>query len=216
MDKLIAGYRRFRANFYEQHRSEFERLSAKGQKPGAMIIGCSDARVDPAINFDTGPGEVFMVRNVANVVPPYAPDGDQHGTSAAIEFAVKGLEVPNIVILGHAKCGGIAALVDAEPQTESKTDFIDLWMAVARPARRAAFARATAENRQDDRDHVCALCERANVRVGLANLRTFPWIAEREKAGTLALHGWYFDITKGELYRMNALEEFELVPPQGE
>ena len=216
MDKLIAGYRRFRASYYEQHKAIFERLSAKGQKPSAMIIGCSDARVDPAINFDTGPGEVFMVRNVANVVPPYAPDGDQHGTSAAIEFAVKGLNIPNIVILGHAKCGGIAALVDAEPDTESKTDFIDLWMAVARPARRAAFAKAEAINMAQDRDHVCRLCERENVRVGLANLRTFPWVAERERAGTLALHGWYFDITKGELYRLNALEEFELVPPTGD
>ena len=216
MDKLIAGYRRFRAGYYEQHRAELERLSAKGQKPTKMIIGCSDARVDPAINFDTAPGEVFMVRNVANVVPPYAPDGDHHGTSAALEFAVRGLNIPNIIILGHAKCGGIAALVDAEDEADSKTDFIDLWMSVARPARRSAFAQAEAVNRADDRDHVCRLCERANVLVGLANLRTFPWIAEREKAGTLELHGWYFDITKGELYRLNALEEFELVPPTGE
>ncbi|BCW90317.1 Carbonic anhydrase [Alphaproteobacteria bacterium SO-S41] len=216
MDKLIAGYRRFRANFYEHHKAEFEHLSAKGQKPSAMIIGCSDARVDPAINFDTGPGEVFMVRNVANVVPPYAPDSDHHGTSAALEFAVKGLDIPNIVILGHAKCGGIAALVDAEEDAEMKTDFLDLWMSVARPARRSAIAQAEAVNRADDRTYVCRLCERANVLVGIANLRTFPWIAEREKAGTLKLHGWYFDITKGELYRKNDLDEFELVPPTGE
>lgn len=216
MDKLIAGYRRFRTGYYERHKTIFENLSAKGQKPSAMIIGCSDARVDPAINFDTGPGEVFMVRNVANVVPPYAPDGDHHGTSAALEFAVKGLNIPNIVILGHAKCGGIAALVDAEPDAQSNTDFIDLWMSVARPARRAAFARAEAVNMAQDREHVCRLCEKENVKVGISNLRSFPWIAEREKAGTLALHGWYFDITKGELYRLNAEEEFELEPPTGD
>jgi carbonic anhydrase len=216
MDNLIAGYRRFRANYYEQHKTIFENLSAKGQKPTKMIIGCSDARVDPAINFDTSPGDVFMVRNVANVVPPYAPDGDHHGTSAALEFAVKGLGIPNIIILGHAKCGGIAALVDAETDIGSKTDFIDLWMSVARPARRAAFARAEAVNMVHDRDHVCRLCEKENVKVGIANLRTFPWIAEREKAGEIALHGWYFDITKGELYRLNGIEEFELVPARGD
>jgi len=216
MDQLIAGYRRFRAGYYEQNKETLERLALRGQRPTKMIIGCSDARVDPAINFDTAPGDVFMVRNVANVVPPYAPDDDHHGTSAALEFAVKGLEIPNIIILGHAKCGGIGPRAEAGRGAERKTDFLDLWMSVARPARRAAFAKAEAVNMAHDRDHVCRLCERENVRVGLANLRTFPWIAEREKSGALALHGWYFDITKGELYRLNALDEFELVPPRGE
>lgn len=212
MDALIAGYRRFRAGYYEQHSSKFERLGAKGQKPHYMIIGCADSRVDPSINFDTGPGDVFMVRNVANVVPPYAPDGDHHGTSAALEFAMKGLEIPNIVILGHAKCGGIAALVDREPGDAPTNDFLDLWMSVARPARRAAFKAAEAVGVADDRDRVCHLCEQENVKIGLKNLMTFPWIAERVKAGTTKLHGLYFDITKGELYRLNG-EAFELVPP---
>ncbi len=214
MDALIKGYRRFRAGYYEQRKETFENLSALGQKPQAMIIGCSDARVDPAINFDTGPGEVFMVRNVANVVPPYAPDGDHHGTSAALEFAMKGLEIPNIVILGHAKCGGIAALVDKEPGDAPSNDFLDLWMQVARPARRAAFRAAEAVGKADDRKHVCRLCEKENVRIGIANLRSFPWIAEREKAGKVALHGWYFDITRGELYRLDETSgQFDLVPP---
>ena len=212
MDALIAGYRRFRAGYYEQHSSKFERLGAKGQKPHYMIIGCADSRVDPSINFDTGPGDVFMVRNVANVVPPYAPDGDHHGTSAALEFAMKGLEIPNIVILGHAKCGGIAALVDREPGDAPTNDVLDLWMSVARPARRAAFKAAEAVGVADDRDQVCHLCEQENVKIGLKNLMTFPWIAERVKAGTTKLHGLYFDITKGELYRLNG-EAFELVPP---
>lgn len=212
MDDLIAGYRRFRAGFYEQNRQLLERLAVRGQRPSTMIIGCSDARVDPAINFDTAPGDVFMVRNVANVVPPYAPDDDQHGTSAALEFAVKGLEIPNIVILGHAKCGGIAALVDREPGDAPTNDFLDLWMSVARPARRAAFKAAEAVGVADDRDQVCHLCEQENVKIGLKNLMTFPWIAERVKAGTTKLHGLYFDITKGELYRLNG-EAFELVPP---
>lgn len=214
MDKLIAGYRRFRSSYYEQHKTIFENLSAKGQKPSAMIIGCSDARVDPAINFDTGPGEVFMVRNVANVVPPYTPDGDHHGTSAALEFAVKALKVPNIAILGHAKCGGIRALVEGEPGAASQTDFIDSWMKVAAPARKVAMARAESENMSGDTAHVCRLCEMANVRVGLANLRTFPWIAEAEAQGRVELHGLYFDIVKGELFRLNELNEFEKVAPE--
>lgn len=214
MDKLIDGYRRFRASTYQSNRQLYEELATRGQKPSTMIIGCSDARVDPAINFDTAPGEVFMVRNVANVVPPYTPDGDHHGTSAALEFAVKSLRVPNIAILGHAKCGGIRALVEAEPDSPPKTDFIESWMTVATPARRVAFARAESENRQSDTAHVCRLCEMANVRVGLANLRSFPWIAEAEAKGAIALHGLYFDITKGELFKLNELNEFEKVAPE--
>lgn len=213
MDALIAGYRRFRAGYYETHKAKFERLGAKGQKPQYMIIGCADSRVDPSINFDTGPGDVFMVRNVANVVPPYAPDGDHHGTSAALEFAMKGLEIPNIVILGHAKCGGIAALVDKEPGDAPSNDFLDLWMSVARPARRAAFKVAEAVGQADDRDQVCRICEKENVKVGIRNLMGFPWIAERVAAGKVKLHGLYFDITKGELYRLGDDGEFNLVPP---
>lgn len=214
MDKLIDGYRRFRANTYQANKALYESFRTQPQRPWMMIIGCSDARVDPAINFDTGPGEVFMVRNVANVIPPYAPDSDHHGTSAALEFAVTALEVPNIAILGHAKCGGIRALVEAKEDVPPKSDFIDLWMQVARPAKHVAMTRARSEMREGDTDHVCRLCEMANVRVGIANLRTFPWIAEREKAGKLILHGLYFDITTGDLFRLNQLNEFEQVPPE--
>lgn len=214
MDKLIAGYRRFRAGTYQANQKLYEDLATRGQKPETMIIGCSDARVDPAINFDTGPGDVFMVRNVAAVVPPYNPDGDRHGTSAALEFAVRSLEVPNIAILGHAKCGGIRALVEGEPGEPHKTDFIESWMSVAAPARKVAYARAESENKAGDTAHVCRLCEMANVRIGIANLRTFPWIAEREAQGRIELHGLYFDITKGDLFRLNELNEFEKVAPE--
>jgi carbonic anhydrase len=214
MDKLIDGYRRFRAGLWQANSARYVELATRGQKPQTMIIGCSDARVDPAINFDTGPGDVFMVRNVANVVPPYAPDSDHHGTSAALEFAVKSLNVPNIAILGHAKCGGIRALVQSEPEAERTSDFIDLWMEVATPAKTVAVARARSEMREGDTDHVCRLCEMANVRVGLANLRTFPWIAEREARGEIVLHGLYFDITTGDLFRLNELNEFEKVAPE--
>ncbi len=201
MDRLIAGYRRFRDGWYAANRALFGDLATAGQKPTKMMIGCSDARVDPAITFDTAPGEVFMVRNVANVVPPYDPDGDRHGTSAALEFAVRHLEVRNLVVLGHARCGGIDALVRMDA-TAPRTDFIEPWMSVAAPARDRARALAAEQGRAHDHAHVCRLCELEGVKVAMANLMTFPWIAERAADGRLDVHGWYFDITTGELSRL--------------
>ncbi len=202
MKHLLDGYRRFRDGYYAANRKLFEDLATRGQRPQTMIIACSDARVDPAINFDTAPGDVFMVRNVANVVPPYAPDGDYHGTSAAIEFAVRVLEVKNVVVLGHARCGGIATLVGMDVAAP-KTDFIEPWMQVAVPARERARARATDEGRAHDHLHLCHLTELEGVRTSLANLMTFPWVAERVASGQLEVHGWYFDITRGSLSRLD-------------
>lgn len=202
MEHLLEGYRRFRDGYYAANKDLFADLSTRGQRPTKMIIGCADARVDPAITFDTAPGDVFMVRNVANVVPPYAPDGDYHGTSAAIEFAVRGLEVKNIIVLGHARCGGIATLVgmdDAAP----KTDFIEPWMQVAIPARERARVIAEREGRAGDHLRLCHLTEVEGVKTSLANLMTFPWIAERVVDGRLAVHGLYFDITSGALMRLD-------------
>ncbi|HRE59653.1 MAG TPA: carbonic anhydrase [Micropepsaceae bacterium] len=202
MDHLLAGYRRFRDGYYAANHKLFEELATRGQRPKTMIIGCADARVDPAITFDTAPGDVFMVRNVANVVPPYAPDGDYHGTSAAIEFAVKGLEVENMVVLGHARCGGIATLVGMNAQAHT-TDFIEPWMQVAIPARERARTIAAREGRAADHLRLCHLTEIEGVKTSLTNLMTFPWIAERVADGRLSIHGLYFDITSGALMRLD-------------
>ena len=189
MDDLIAGYRRFRAAGWPERRRAFQTLAADGQRPGALVIGCVDSRVDPAMIFDTAPGQILTVRNVANLVPPYAPDAAYHGTSAALEFGVRVLGVPHLVVLGHGMCGGVQALLDGAPATAQ--DFVAPWMSLAEPARRRAL-----ESAPDDLQQAC---EHEVVKVSLANLMTFPWIEERVAAGTLALHGAWFAIHTGRL-----------------
>ena len=140
MDDLIEGYRRFRAGTWQAERSRFEELSRLGQRPRALIIACSDSRTDPQMVFNAAPGELFVVRNVANMVPPYGPDDKPHGVSSAIEFAVRSLQVREIVVLGHAMCGGIRALLDGAPAEVS--DFVGQWVRIAEPARQRAHAGA--------------------------------------------------------------------------
>ncbi|HEV2678021.1 MAG TPA: carbonic anhydrase [Aliidongia sp.] len=194
MERLIEGYRRFRETYWSQNKDVFEALAA-GQSPRAMVITCADSRVDPQMIFDAKPGEIFCVRNVANLVPPYAPDSDHHGTSAALEFAVRSLKVEHIVVLGHARCGGIRALLQGGEQG----DFIGRWMEIAAPARERALAAAAAATASETVQH---LCEHESIRITLENIMTFPWIAERVQAGQLQLHGWHFDFERGELERV--------------
>lgn len=192
MEDFIAGYRRFRAGTWRNERSRFEALSKFGQKPRALVIGCSDSRTDPQMVFNAAPGELFVVRNVANLVPPYGPDDQPHGSSAAIEFAVRALKVPQIIVMGHAMCGGIHALLNGAPAEIS--DFVGQWVRIAEPARLRAMS-APPERRQD-------VCERESVRLSLDNLMSFPWIATAMHAGTLKLHGCFFDIRSGVLERL--------------
>jgi len=192
MDDLIAGYRRFRAGTWRNERARFEGLSRFGQKPRALVLACSDSRTDPQMVFNAAPGELFVVRNVANLAPPYLPDGEPHGTSAAIEFAVRALKVGHIVVMGHAMCGGIKALLDGAPPEPS--GFIGQWVRLAEPALRRAMATPAAQ-RQD-------ACERESVRLSLANLLTFPWIEMAVGRGDLKLHGCLFDIRSGVLERL--------------
>jgi carbonic anhydrase len=192
MEDLIAGYRRFRAGTWRNERARFDELTRFGQKPRALVIGCSDSRTDPQMVFNAVPGELFVIRNVANLVPPYGPDDQPHGSSAAIEFAVRALKVPQIIVMGHAMCGGIQALLNGAPAELS--DFVSPWVRIAEPARRRAMS-APAERRQD-------LCEHDTVRLSLENLMTFPWIAGAVRAGTLKLQGCFFDIRSGILERL--------------
>jgi carbonic anhydrase len=187
MQELIAGYRRFRAETWE--REQFGTL-AEGQQPHTMVIACSDSRVDPQMVFGAAPGELFVVRNVANLVPPYAPDAAYHGTSAALEFAVRVLGVARIVVLGHALCGGIRALLEGAP--EGARDFVAPWMSIARPVRERVMACEPVEARQE-------LAEQEAVRLSLGNLLSFPWVREAVEAGRLRLHGAHFGIASGVL-----------------
>jgi carbonic anhydrase len=189
---LVEGYRRFRSDAYVQQKARFDRLASEGQAPPIMIISCCDSRVDPATIFDTVPGQVFALRNVANLVPPYETGGGLHGVSAAIEFGVTGLNVKHIVILGHAQCGGINAALKGGDLGMPGRSFVDDWVDIIRDARDKVIAGNHA-------DPQFAL-ELDAIKVSLANLRSFPFIAEREAGGELKLHGAYFGIAEGILH----------------
>jgi carbonic anhydrase len=193
---LEAGYQRFRTVGYAAEHERYRRLGEEGQRPSTMVIACSDSRSAPETIFDAGPGELFVVRNVAALVPPYAPDGAAHAASAALEFAVLALEVSSIVVMGHGRCGGIAAaLAPGSPLTE--TDFIGTWVAGLREL-------LPALDPDGDPLSVRLALERASVARSIAHLGTFPWIRSRAETGALALVGSWFDIPLGELWAMDA------------
>ena len=197
MQKLINGYRAFRAGRWLEERSHYEEL-AKGQAPEYLVISCCDSRVDPATIFGVRPGELFVLRNVANIVPPYEESGGFHGTSAAISFAVLGLNVRYIVVMGHAQCGGIRSLF-SENAAEAGS-YVHAWMRAAEEVH-AAVLRDMPDAPVDEQ---VVACEQRAILVSLDNLMTFPWVRERVEAGSLKLHGWYFDIENGQLMHHNA------------
>jgi carbonic anhydrase len=195
MDALIEGYRRFRSQAWPADRARYEALAEKGQRPATLVVACSDSRVDPQTVFGAGPGEMFIVRNVAGLVPPYQPDGAYHGTSAALEYGVRVLKVSRLIVLGHAQCGGVKAMVEGAP-AEAR-DFVQSWMEIARPALRPLpKGMASAD--------VVAHYEDEVVRLSLANCLTFPWIAQAVSEGRLELAGFRFGIATGMLYRLTA------------
>ncbi len=202
--KLINGNKEFRKKFFSQESSLFDTLQ-HGQKPKTMIIACSDSRVDPAMIFDCQPGELFVIRNVANLVPPCENNNTYHGTSAALEFGTCFLEVRNIIILGHTRCGGIQALLQSTDKVLSKEyhGFIAKWMEIARPA----YDKVTAENSNTSFEDKVTLCERYALINSLNNLASFPWIQSRIENGNLLLHAWYFDLTTGLIYAFNEKEK---------
>jgi len=192
--RLIEGYRAFVAGRFAAERSRYETLARIGQRPEAVVIGCIDSRVSPDVIFDAAPGELLVVRNVANLVPPFESDREtRHSTSAALEFAVQALGVRHIVVLGHAFCGGIQAFAD-ERAPLSPGDFIGKWMSIVAPA----AARLGPRN-PDEGDAYLRRLEFAAVELSLGNLMTFPWIRDRVERGTLALHGAFFGVAAGRL-----------------
>ncbi len=188
IDRLIAGFKSFRETYYEEQPDFYRSLVEKGQKPDVMVIACSDSRVNPSIIAKAEPGELFIVRNVANLVPPYEPDSHYHGTSAAIEFAVRDLNVEHIIVLGHSHCGGIRCLCEGHEDAKNR-EFIDGWMSIVEQARDDSL-KGEAQRRN---------VEREAVKVSLDNLLTFPWVKRRVEIGLLLLHGWLFDLEAGEL-----------------
>jgi len=192
--RLADGYRSFLGGRFASERSRYEMLAEAGQRPEIMVIGCVDSRVSPEVIFDAAPGELLVVRNVANLVPPYEPDRDsQHGTSAALEFGVQALRVKHIVVLGHAHCGGIRAFAD-EQEPLSPGDFIGKWMSQIAPAAEGLGPR----DKINGQDYLRRL-EFASVELSLRNLMTFPCVRILVERGKLALHGAYFGVATGHL-----------------
>jgi carbonic anhydrase len=193
-ERLVEGYRTFLAGRLREEQSRFRALAERGQSPEIMVIGCCDSRVSPEAIFDARPGELFVVRNVANLVPPYTPDGGQHGVSAALEFAVQALKVKHIVVLGHAQCGGVRAFVE-EGEPLSPGDFIGQWMKLLAPAAETLGPRGEKESLADYLHRL----EQASLVKTLDNLKTFPCVRILVERGKLALHAAYFGVATGAL-----------------
>lgn len=194
IDLLVSGFKVFKARYYEHRPELYENLRTLGQNPEVMVVACSDSRVDPAILLGSEPGELFVVRNVANLIPPYQPDGRLHGTSAALEFGIRDLRVRELIVLGHSGCGGIQALrrcCNGDPLRER--EFIGPWVSLGMRA---------CEIVPTDPDG--SKTEQAAIEISLENIATFPWVADGVAAGTLTVHGWWFDLQKGQLWGYDA------------
>jgi len=214
---LIDGFKNFREQYFAEGAALFQKLVRRGQAPKIMVVCCSDSRVDPAILFGLRPGELFVIRNVANLVPAYSPDDRLHGVSAAIEFGVRDLAVSDIIVLGHAFCGGISALCkrlieenkvghNVEKKSADR-DFINKWVDIAKPALKEV-------NFDDWPGHSQHEAEKKAILNSVANLKTFPWVEDAIKNKKLRVHGWWFDMENGALWgNKGSLNEFvKLVP----
>ena len=196
--------------FQQQHFGENPELASTlvdGQKPQALLIGCCDSRVDPAVLLDCDLGDLFILRNIANLVPPYLKSNEYHGVSSSLEYAVCHLEVSDIIILGHSECGGIEALMESANSGETG-EFIGRWVNIAASARDKVLQDLPEESQEKQ----ARACEKEAILVSLKNLMTFPWVKDRVSKGQLSLHGWYYNIGTGQLRYYNQLSgEFEIL-----
>lgn len=193
-NRFVKGFHLFQQKYFKNS-DVYQELTSNGQHPEALVIACCDSRNDPALLMQSQPGDLFVVRNVAAIVPPYQPDDNYHGTSAAIEFAVKGLKVKEIIVLGHSMCGGVHALANQSQAADEKFEFLTHWISIGDMARQkidALYPSATPEHRQ------CEI-EKEVIVTSLNNLMTFPWVHEAVETGRIKLNGWYFDMKKGVL-----------------
>jgi carbonic anhydrase len=208
---LLDGYAAFMGGPYASASDRYRTLARDGQAPTTMVIACCDSRAAPETIFDAGPGELFVLRNVANLVPTFQPDGFQHGTSAGIEFAVNALEVQNLVVLGHGRCGGIRAFADDSQGPLSPGDFIGKWITLIGPAAQRTGGRGRNESFEDYVERLCL----TSIQQSLTNLRTFPCIQILEGKGRLQLHGAYFAVATGVLMLLDPVSG-QFVPAVGE
>lgn len=195
VSKFASGFRRFQEHYLGEQHELFDQLVQGGQHPHALMIACCDSRCDPALLTDCDPGDIFVVRNVANLVPPHVQATYFAATTSAIAFAVHNLEVEHIIVMGHARCGGIRALLDHKPPSCNEEELITKWLGIAEDARQYVL------NHFSDKtpDAMACACEQAAILISLENLMSYPWIKQRVTEGRLALHGWYFDMQRGDL-----------------
>lgn len=213
VSKFLSGFRRFQHNYLGARRGYFDRLIKEGQHPTALVVACCDSRCDPALLMDCDPGDMFVVRNVANLVPPYTQAGSFAATSSAIAFAVHNLEVEHVIVMGHAQCGGIRALMDHKPVACDEDQLIAKWLGIAEDARLQTLQALPDKSPET----LAQACEQAAILISLGNLMSYPWIRSRVEAGKLLLLGWYFDMLNGELlqYEPDSGEFRALVSHQG-
>ncbi len=196
--KLVEGFKLFKQRYYIIEPELYEKLINKGQAPKTLVIACCDSRVHPAQVLSTNPGDIFVVRNIANLVPPFEDDGKSQGTGAAIEYGVKHLNVEHIIVFGHGQCGGIKSLMAGGVGSEDDS-FINSWLSTAIPTREKILQSHADKPFKEQ----CQFCEQAAIEASVNNLLSFPWIKSRIHACTLEIHGWYFDIEKGVLLELN-------------
>ncbi|MCH9844523.1 MAG: carbonic anhydrase [Alphaproteobacteria bacterium] len=208
IDKLLDGYQKFHHTYFQQDNSLYQSLQS-GQNPKALIIACSDSRSDPGIITHAAPGDIFVIRNVASLVPPYKENNRTiHGTSAALEFAVRILQVEHIIVLGHSHCAGVRAMA-TENSLPFESDFIEQWVEIAKPAKQRALEKHSGTH--GDSSELLHHCERETVLLSLDNLTSFPWIKQRITEKKLQIHGWYFSIDNGALSHYDP-ESHDFIP----
>lgn len=210
IDSLLQGYQQFHDRYYGASNLLFEDLVRKGQRPKILMVACSDSRVDPALVLNSQPGDLFIIRNVANLIPPYEDDQSYHGTSAALEFGICTLGIHHVILFGHTQCGGIQSLLESPHQEPVQKTFISKWMELARPAQQAILDFHTDRPLEEK----TKLCGQYSLINSLKNLMTFPWINERVQQGSLFLHAWNFDLSKGILEAFSPEENsFKVIDP---
>ncbi len=193
---LLEGHRKFREGAYQPQQERYQKLAEEGQSPEVLVIGCSDSRVNPNDIFTADPGELFIVRNVANLVPPFEELGAYHGVSAALEFGVMHLKVSHVVVLGHTGCGGVKAMLDPATAFRDDMTFINNWISMMAEARDSVLS----EMASADLEAQMEALEQRCIKSSLENLRTFPFVKQREAEGSLHLHGAYFEVGRGLLH----------------
>jgi len=194
IERFVDGFQRFQQQYYEDAPALYRDLR-DGQHPSTLLVGCCDSRVDPAMLLGCDPGDIFAVRNVANLVPPTSTDRGLQGVLAAIQFAVEQLHVSRIIVLGHAQCGGIRALMERRTRSDGETNYLDRWMDIAEPARQRVLRQMPGASDAECR----RACEQASILISLRNLEELPFVRRACDSGSLSLHGWYFDLVAGAL-----------------